>query len=171
MYQVIYADPPWRYEHCKTNNRKIENHYQTMTLDDIKSLKVPADPKGCVLYMWTTAPKVEEALSVMKAWGFSYRSQAIWDKKRIGMGYWFRIQHEILLVGVKGKMSPPGPSQRIPSIVEEVRGKHSAKPTKVREYIEKWYPDAKKLEMFARIAPEGWDVWGNEVSSSVEIAA
>lgn len=171
LYQIVYADPPWRYEHCKTNNRKIENHYQTMNLEDIKSLKVPADPKGCVLYLWATAPKCEEALSVMNAWGFSYRSQAIWDKKRIGMGYWFRIQHEILLVGVKGKMSPPAASQRVSSIFEIVRGKHSEKPDVFRKKIEEWYPEANKLEMFARTAPEGWDVFGNEVEDSIEIVA
>jgi N6-adenosine-specific RNA methylase IME4 len=142
-----------------------------MTLDEIKALKVPADPKGCVLYMWTTAPKVEEALGVMNAWGFSYRSQAIWDKKRIGMGYWFRVQHEILLVGVKGKMSPPTASQRVPSIFQIVRGQHSAKPEYVRQKIEEWYPNTNKLEMFARVSSPGWDVFGNEVEDSIEIAA
>lgn len=105
-YQVIYADPPWRYRHCSSKSRKIENQYPTMQINDIKSLKVPADD-NCILYLWATAPKLNEAIEVMSSWGFDYRTCMVWDKEIIGMGYWFRGQHELLLVGVKGKMSPP----------------------------------------------------------------
>src|SRR3990167_4109901 len=105
-YQVIYADPPWKYDHTTSNTRRIENHYPTMSLEAIKSLDVPSD-EDAVLYLWATAPKLQESLEVMKAWGFTYRSHMVWDKEIIGMGYWFRGQHELLLVGVKGSFSPP----------------------------------------------------------------
>jgi len=88
-YQIIYADPPWRYDFSPSKSRDIENHYPTMELEDIKNLKVPAD-KNCVLYLWTTAPKVEEAIEVMKSWGFKYRTCLSWDKKIIGMGRWLQ---------------------------------------------------------------------------------
>ena len=105
-YQIIYADPPWEYRHCASDSRRIENHYQTMKLEDIKNLNIPSD-KNCVLYLWTTSPKLLEGLETLVAWGFDYRSSLVWDKQIIGIGYWFRGQHEILLVGVKGNVSPP----------------------------------------------------------------
>lgn len=167
-YQIIYADPPWRYDFSKSNSREIENQYQTMTLTDIKDLDIPADDNA-VLYLWATAPKLLEALSVMESWGFKYKTQAMWDKEIIGMGYWFRGQHELLLVGVKGKFSPPPQSLRISSVYKERRTKHSKKPSRIRELISEWYPDKTKVELFARQKTEGWDVWGNEVESDIEL--
>ena len=79
-YQIIMADPPWQYDFSKDNADKIENHYPTMTLKDICDLKVPSD-NNCVLYLWATAPKLLEALEVMKSWGFRYKTHAIWDKQ------------------------------------------------------------------------------------------
>lgn len=162
-YQVIYADPPWRYSFSKTNNRKIENHYQTMTQADLcAGCPVPV-AKDAVLYLWATAPKLLEALEVMSAWGFRYVTQAVWDKERLGMGFWFRGQHEILLVGVWGKMPPPAPSVRRSSVFRSPRGRHSAKPASVRDYIADAHPGARKVELFARVRVPGWDAWGNEV--------
>ena len=161
-YQVIYADPPWRYDFSKTGNRKIENQYETMSLADIQKLPVPSD-ENCVLYLWATAPKLLEALSVMAAWGFTYKTQAIWDKEIIGMGYWWRGQHEILLVGVKGKMSPPMQSCRESSVYRERRTRHSKKPRHYRDFIAKVYPQFNRLELFAREKTDGWDVWGDGV--------
>ena len=85
------------------------------------------------------------------------------------MGYWFRGQHELLMVGVKGKFSPPESSLRISSVIRAKRGKHSKKPDAVRDYIASWYPDKNRLELFARIRTKGWDIFGNEVESDVEI--
>ncbi len=167
-YQIIYADPPWRYDFSNTKNREIENHYATLTLNDIKALDVPCDT-NCILYLWATAPKLLEALEVMKAWGFTYKTQAIWDKGMIGMGYWWRGQHEILMVGVKGKMSPPEQSRRESSIYNEKRTRHSKKPKHYKEFISRAYPDLNKIELFAREKTPGWDVWGNEVDSDIEL--
>jgi len=174
LYDVIYADPAWRYDFAETDNRKIENHYPTMSVEEICSLKVPAK-KNAVLFMWATAPKLREAFMVMDAWGFEYKTHAIWDKKIIGMGYWFRGQHELLMVGVKGKFSPPESSKVISSVITGKRSKHSRKPYSVRQNIKEWFPDADRLEMFARkphdlFAEEdfaGWDLWGNQAGESV----
>lgn len=162
-FEVIYADPPWRYEHPVSDSRKIENHYPTMELEEIKSMAIPS-AENSVLFMWTTAPKLQEGLDVMKAWGFNYRSCLIWDKQVMGLGYWFRISHEILLVGIKGKFSPPEPSLRIDSIFREKRGEHSKKPERIKYLIEKWYPNKSKIELFARNKSLGWSVFGNETN-------
>ena len=167
--QIIYADPPWRYNFSKSNSREIENQYQTMTLTDIKNLDIPTEDNA-VLYLWATAPKLLEALEVMRAWGFEYKTQMIWDKEIIGMGYWFRGQHELLLVGVKGNFSPPPQSLRVSSVYKERRTKHSKKPNRIRELIAEWYPDKTKVELFAREKTEGWDVWGNEVESDIDLS-
>ena len=167
-YQIIYADPPWHYRHCASKSRRIENQYPTMITPDIMRLKIPC-ANHAVLYLWATAPKLEEAFAVMRAWGFDYRSCLVWDKEIIGMGYWFRGQHELLLVGIKGKFPPPPPSLRKPSILRVRRGKHSCKPDHIRYWINKWYPTESKIELFAREKTPGWDVWGNEVESDIKL--
>lgn len=161
-YDIIYADPPWRYDFSKSNNRKIENHYPTMKLDEICSLPIKSK-SNAALYLWATSPKLLEALKVMESWGFKYKSQAVWNKKKMGMGYWFRGQHEILLVGTKGKFSPPLPKERRSSVFTFERGQHSKKPDEIRDLIKSWYPEEKKIELFCRYPSPGWDVWGNEV--------
>ena len=101
-FDLIYADPPWQYEKGSVSkSRRIENHYPTIPFEEIKELKIPA-AKNSILYLWATAPKLPEALEVMKAWGFTYRTCSIWDNIFLGMGFWLRIHHEVLLVGIKG---------------------------------------------------------------------
>jgi len=167
-YQVIYADPPWRYLFSRSKNRKIENQYPTMTCKEICKMKIPT-ADNCILYLWATVPKLLEALSVMKAGGFVYKTQAVWDKGKIGMGYWFRGRHEILLVGVKGKVSPPEQNKRVASVFNYTRGKHSKKPDEVRDLIKNWFPNANRLELFCRYPDEDWDVWGNEVKNDINL--
>ncbi len=163
-YSLIYCDPPWRYEYSATESRKIENQYPTMTLEEICELPIgDIAVDDCVLFMWATSPKLKEALRVIDAWGFTYRTCAVWDKQIIGMGYYFRQQHELLLVATKGKMPPPEPANRVPSVYSEKRGKHSAKPEKFYEIIEKMYPELSKIELFGRSRREGWDIWGNQL--------
>jgi len=133
-----------------------------MEIEDIRNMSIPAADNS-VLLLWATAPKLEEALSVMDSWGFVYRTCAVWDKEVIGMGYWFRGQHELLLVGVRGSFSPPGPESRVGSVYREKRGKHSKKPEHYYGLIESMFPGERYLELFARGSREGWDSWGNEV--------
>jgi N6-adenosine-specific RNA methylase IME4 len=162
-HNVIYADPPWRYEHCETDNRMIENQYPTMSLDDIRELPVTdiaAD--DCVLFMWVTSPKLDEGLSVLKSWGFNYRTCLVWIKDKIGMGYYFRQQHELLLVGTRGALPVPLPGNRVSSVLEAPRVEHSKKPAEMYEIIERMYAEYPKIELFCRSPREGWSVWGNQ---------
>jgi N6-adenosine-specific RNA methylase IME4 len=161
-FDLILSDPPWQYDFAETDNRKIENQYPTMTLDELSALELPA-ADDCLLLMWATAPKLFEAFSVISAWGFEYKTHCVWDKEKIGMGYWFRGQHEILMVATKGHVSPPEQSDRVSSVFREGRGKHSAKPACVYEWIEKAFNARAKCEMFCRSPRLGWTVWGNEV--------
>lgn len=169
IYGVIYADPPWRFEPYSRDtgmDRAADNHYPTMTLDAIKSLHVPAAP-DCVLFLWATVPMLPQALDVMSAWGFCYRSHFIWVKHRIGTGYWSRNQHELLLIGTRGDMPAPAPGQQYASVIDAEAGAHSAKPFHFTEMIEDMFPHQARLEMFARgDAVVGWDRWGNEADAA-----
>jgi N6-adenosine-specific RNA methylase IME4 len=170
-YDVILADPPWRYDFANGYRRAIENHYPTMANEEIQQLDVRslASPHA-VLFLWATAPKLEEALDVMRAWGFKYVSNAVWDKEKMGMGHWFRMQHELLLIGrLKKTRSTPVPARQR-SVFREARTTHSTKPQCVYEWIERGWPHANKLELFARRPRTGWDVWGNEVEADVSMA-
>jgi len=118
--------------------------------------------EDCVLFLWTTGPCLEEASSVLKAWGFQYKSQLIWDKEVPGMGFWARGQHEPLLIATRG--NPPLPLQEaVPaSLFRERRREHSRKLEASYAIVEAMYPSLPKLELFARRQRPGWDVWGNE---------
>jgi N6-adenosine-specific RNA methylase IME4 len=161
-FSVIYADPPWKYDFSETESREIENKYPTMEVEQIKRMKIPAS-KDAVLFMWATAPKLREALEVIDAWGFEYKSHAIWNKVNIGMGYWFRGQHELLLVATKGNYVTPNASVRVGSVYSEKRTEHSKKPEYYYQLIEKMYPSKEKIELFARNVRNGWSSWGNEI--------
>lgn len=162
VFDLIYCDPPWQYDFAETDNRKIENQYPTMTVAEICAMKLPNISKDCLLLMWATAPKLIEALKVIDAWGFNYKTHGVWDKVKIGMGYWFRGQHELLLVATKGTYSPPEPEFRNSSIYTESRGVHSRKPMHYYEWIEQSFPHSHKIELFSRLERNGWKSWGNE---------
>jgi len=161
-FDIILSDPPWKYDHAEAENRAIENHYNTATVEEICTHKVDT-AKDSILFLWATAPKLMEAFQVMEAWGFQYKTQAVWDKEKMGIGYWFRGQHEILMVGTKGKVSPTPEFARVSSVFREKRGEHSKKPECVYEWIEKAFPGLKKLEMYCRTPRKGWASWGNEI--------
>lgn len=162
-YPVIYADPPWRYEFAESESRAIENQYPTMGLDEIRALDVSGmSTDDAILFMWATSPKLAEAMSVIEAWGFIYRSSAVWVKPQLGMGYYFRQQHELLLVATRGSMPSPAPSDRPRSVVTADRMEHSAKPAEFAAAIERMYPTLPKIELFCRSPRDGWAVWGNQ---------
>ena len=163
-YPVIYADPPWRYEHSKTDNRKIENQYPTMSLDELYALPVSKlATDDAVLLLWATSPKLEEAMWVISAWDFVYRTNMVWIKDKIGMGYYARQQHELLLIATRGSLPVPEPANRHSSIIEGPRVEHSKKPVGVYDIIEGMYPEYSKIELFGRQQRAGWVMWGNEV--------
>jgi len=163
-FSVIYADPPWQYEHETQGRQEIENVYPTMLLSDIMKLPIDEIAMGnCILFLWCPNPKVGEAIDVVRAWGFNYRTNFVWVKDRIGMGYYNRQKHEMLMIAVKGTTPTPDPGNRPPSVIEAPRREHSRKPDEIYEMIEKMYPDLRKVELFARHTHPGWIAWGNEV--------
>ena len=164
-FDVIYADPPWSYDHDDNPRGGVAKHYDTMDIKDIKALDVPA-AEDAVLYMWGTVTHVPEAVDVIRAWGFEHKTQAVWDKQHFGSGWWFRGQHELLYVATRGDVSPPPEHARRSSVFRAPRGEHSAKPEVVRTHIEKAHPNARKLEMFARDGKVGWELWGDESPNS-----
>jgi N6-adenosine-specific RNA methylase IME4 len=161
-FDVILADPPWPYNFSETDARKITNQYNIASLEDIFKHS-PNSSDNAILFLWGTAPKLPEALKVMEQWGFTYKSCAVWDKEVIGMGYWWRIQHELLLVGTKGSPGTTPECERVSSIFREKRTKHSVKPTCVYEWIERAFPDRSRQEMYQRKPRPGWAGWGDEV--------
>lgn len=166
---LVLADPPWRYDFAETDNRQIENQYPTGSVDEIIFQRPDTHP-DCVLFLWATMPKLKEAIEVMEGWGFKYKTGAAWDKQKIGMGYWFRGQHELLLVGTKGDVSPPAKENRISSVFREPRTEHSKKPESVYEWIELAFPGYVKLEMYCREPRIDWLVSGNEAGESIAAA-
>jgi N6-adenosine-specific RNA methylase IME4 len=171
VYGVLYSDPPWKFETRSENgmDRSADNHYPTETIEKIKAIKVPA-AENAVLFMWATAPLLDAAIDVMRAWGFKYKSNQIWAKPHAGTGFWFRSQHEQLLVGTKGNIPAPAPGEQFSSLIEAPLGEHSVKPEAFAEMIEEMFPDVPCVEMFARRPRLGWDVWGNEALEMAEAA-
>jgi N6-adenosine-specific RNA methylase IME4 len=171
-YSVIYADPPWRfkvYSEETGSSRAASNHYRVMDLADICSLPVKDHlaARDAVLYLWVTAPFLRIAFDVLAAWGFTYSSNLVWTKDKLGTGYWARSQHEHLLIGKRGKFRAPAPAHRPPSVIQAPRREHSRKPDQVYAIIERAYPDLPKIELFARHAWPGWIAWGDEAPGSV----
>jgi N6-adenosine-specific RNA methylase IME4 len=165
-FAVLYADPPYQFEHTESECRAVENYYHTLSLENLKSLPVgEITKKDCVIFLWAPACKLLEAASLLSAWGFLYRTHAVWLKDHIGMGYYFRAQHEVLLLAVKGNPPVPAEKNRPPSVIYAPRRSHSEKPEKVYDLIEKMYPQFEKIELFARPKKRraGWTFWGNEV--------
>ena len=169
-YAVILADPPWRfqvYSEATGSSRAASNHYAVMDLADICRLPVAdylAAPDAA-LFMWTTAPFLQQSFSVLAAWQFSYRSHLVWIKDRVGTGYWARNQHELLLIGRRGNFRAPKPADRSSSVIHAPRREHSRKPDEVYSIIERAYPELPKIELFARHARPGWTAWGDEAPS------
>ena len=177
-YKIIYADPPWQYKvySKKGLGRSAESHYRTMSLEDIQALPVGelAD-SDCALFMWTTIPLLKDCFSVMKAWGFDYKTIAfVWiklnrksDSLFWGMGHWTRANAELCMLATRGhpKRKSAGVHQVIISHIEE----HSKKPDEARERIIQLVGDLPRVELFARQKTDGWDVWGNEVDCDIQI--
>jgi N6-adenosine-specific RNA methylase IME4 len=166
-YGAIYVDSETPFEVWSEetgSDRAAANHYPVSTWEMIKKRPVwTIAAKDAVLFMWATVPTLPQALEVMTAWGFQYKSHVIWSKNKIGTGYWFRNKHELLLVGTRGDIPAPAPGTQWPSVVEAPVGRHSAKPEVFAEMIESYFPNLPKIELNRRgPARTGWDAWGNE---------
>ena len=166
-FGVILADPEWRFEPFSREtglDRSADNHYSTTATDIIAQrpvIDIAAD--DCCLFLWATVPMLLDALQVMSAWGFTYKSHCIWNKDRIGTGYWFRNKHELLLIGTRGNIPAPAMGDQAHSVIDAPVGKHSAKPEAFLEMIEGYFPNLPKIELNRRgPARKGWSAWGNE---------
>jgi N6-adenosine-specific RNA methylase IME4 len=165
-FGVILADPEWRFEPWSREtgmDRAADNHYPTSELTEIAArdvARIAADDS--VLFLWATAPMLDDALQVMAEWGFEYKTCLIWVKDRVGTGYWVRNAHEHLLIGTRGDPPAPAPGQQWASVIRAPASEHSVKPTIVYEMIEGYFPNLPKIELNARAAREGWSAWGKE---------
>jgi N6-adenosine-specific RNA methylase IME4 len=168
-YKLILADPPWSYKNVKTGGSLTSgasDQYPTMSLEEIKALPVPSIAgKDCVLAMWATVPLLPEGLEVLSAWGFTYKTALFWKKNANGLGFWFRGEVEILLVGKRGSIHAFHSQQS--NFIEAKSRKHSQKPGLVYEILEATGIEP-RIELFARDHRQGWDAWGNQVSTSIQ---
>lgn len=174
-YSIIYADPPWRYE-MKKGQGVAENHYSTMGIEEICSLPVQEIcEKNCALFLWVTFPQLPEAFRVIKACGFRYKTVAfVWTKLNrsgqgyfFGLGYWTRSNAEICLLATRGK--PKRISKKVFQLIISPLQEHSKKPAEARKRIVELLGDLPRIELFARQRSPGWDAWGNEVDSSLDM--
>ena len=179
-YAVIYADPPWAWGKAPLVDRgaarTVEKEYPTMQPDEIKALPVVSIAQDrAALFMWATSPKLPLAFEVMKAWGFEYKSCAfVWVKKNkksdslfTGMGFYTRQNAEFVLLGTRGTPSLERLDKGVHQVIEEAEpiftpvSAHSVKPEEVRQRIDRLF-GGERIELFARRAAPGWDVWGNQ---------
>lgn len=189
-YSIIYADPPWCYDSRMALGKgakrsSAQDYYSTMSLDAICDLKSSINKiadDNCVLFLWTTFPKLFDAQSVISSWGFKYKTCAfVWVKENkkfnaeraaknegiddfMGQGRWTRQNAEICLLCVRGK--PKRLAANVRQIVYAPIGKHSEKPNEIRNRIVQLLGDIPRIELFARQSSAGWDTWGDEAPGS-----
>ena len=179
-YNIIYADPPWKFkvwrEGMKGNKRSASRHYSVMEYKDLLSMPIETlASEDCCLFLWCINPMLPEALNLIKQWGFEYKTVAFtWVKRNKiadswfwGLGYWTRANAELCLLATKG--NPKRVSKGVHSLVETRIQEHSKKPDIVRDRIVQLCGDLPRIELFARQKVDGWDCWGNEVESSIEL--
>lgn len=183
-YNVIYADPPWSYNNmnigCRGESGAAGN-YDVMNLQDIKDMpidKIIQD--NSILFLWATVPLLPDAIEVLKSWGFQYKTTLVWKKHELGMGMWFRIGTEFLLVGIRGKIKSFKVQKE--NYYASNRTQHSAKPHYFRKLISdialNTFQEPVKLELFARSREDafpdyeyaGWDVFGNQANNSIRLS-
>jgi N6-adenosine-specific RNA methylase IME4 len=168
-FPVVYADPPWyfaAYDSVTGTARNADSHYPCMQTEDICALPVSGlATDDAVLFLWTTAPHLQESFRVIEAWGFRYATNVVWVKDHIGLGFYVCNQHELLLIATRGDMPCPLPTQRPSSVITAPRREHSGKPDEACALIERMYPELPKIELFARRARKGWACWGNEIEA------
>jgi N6-adenosine-specific RNA methylase IME4 len=187
-YSIVYADPPWSYDDKALARGGAERHYRTMSLEDICALPVGGiTADDCLLFMWGAWPKLYESGKVIESWGFEFKTCAfVWVKTNKsfnpdqasflpvdsfdsfwGMGRWTRANTEFCLLAVKGK--PKRESAAVHQLIYAPVSEHSRKPDEARERIIKLAGDLPRVELFARRAAPGWDLWGNEVKCDIAL--
>ncbi len=180
-YRTLLADPPWRFENRRgkvaPEHRRLRR-YETMPLEAIESLPVPAlCHSNAHLYLWAPNALLPWGLRVMARWGFTYKTNVVWVKRRQdggpdgrGAGFYFRNVTELLLFGVKGTMRTLQPGRRQVNIVESQKREHSRKHEEQYDLIEECSPGP-YIELFARFARPGWRSWGFEAGDEESVSA
>ena len=175
-YDIVYVDPPWDYkgqlQHSKPglgDTGGAVKHYSTVTLPRLKEFPMQDIlNKDALVFMWVTNPHLDQGIDLLRAWGLKYATVGfVWNKMRVNPGFYTMSQCELCLVAKNkgGKIPRPRGARNIRQYIESMREKHSKKPDDARVRIDKMFPEQSKLELFARSAAPGWDVWGDEVSS------
>lgn len=172
-YKVIYADPPWSFKSKNTGGYMKSGsaaHYNVMGINDIKAMPVTeiADD-DCILIMWWVGSQPQEALDLVKAWGFEVKNMNgfVWNKQTVkgnphfGMGYYTRAGSESAIIAIKGK--PQIESRSVRAVRSAKVGKHSEKPAEFRDDIVQMLGDIPRIELFARKDADGWDCFGDEI--------
>ena len=176
-YNLIYADPPWQYnDKANAGKRGACHKYQVMTLEDIKRLDVASmAAPDCLLALWWVPPMPQEALDLVRAWGFTLKTMQgfTWHKTtkhgkdHFGMGNWTRANAECCLFAVRGR--PRRVCAGVRSLIVAPIGRHSEKPVEARDRLVTLLGDVPRVELFARTTAPGWAVWGNEVESTIDL--
>lgn len=161
LYDIISVDPPWNYgREYDPENSRVANPYPEMSIQQIKDLKLPFT-ENAIVFLWTTHKFLPDAFDILKTWGFDYKATLVWNKEKIGMGAWFRMQCEFCLFAIKGKPFWNNTTER--DIIIESRREHSRKPDSFFEMVNKICV-GRKLEYFAREKRDGWDIFGNDTN-------
>ena len=178
-YAIIYADPPWDYmdqtQHGaaggNTDTGGASTHYDTVPLQVLVGLPVAAmAAKDCLLFMWSSSPRLDQAIALGNAWGFDWATVAfVWDKVRTNPGHYTLSQCELCLVFRQGRIPSPRGARNMHQYIRSERGNHSCKPEGVRARIESMFPTQSKIELFARSLAQGWDAWGLEVARETTV--
>lgn len=176
-YNIIYADPPWSYnDKMHGHSFSLDHEYRTMSLEWIKNLNVQSiADKDCILFLWAVSPQLPEALEVMKAWGFKFKTVAFcWSKTTksgklvANLGKWTMGNVELCLLGIKGQPNKFRIDKTVKQLVIAERTRHSKKPDEVRDRIVQGFGNIPRIELFARQYADGWDCWGDEAPTMKE---
>ena len=161
-YDVVVIDPPWPYgREYDSEGSRVANPYPEMSIAEIRH-NVPSHNDDCIMFMWTTHRFIEEAIDIVQRWGFEKKAIMVWDKEKMGMGSWVRMQCEFCILATKG--NPQWNIKDVRDIIREPRTKHSVKPEALYNMIDnRLSKEFIKLDFYARKKREGWDVYGDEV--------
>lgn len=184
-YNIILADPPWKYRDKRDNAGKnnptgaggATKHYNCMDIEDIKSLDVKnICEDNCYLFLWVTSPFMKKGLEVLESWGFTFITiPFVWIKMRNdmseprkdGIGNYTLNNAEYILLGRKGKYWRN--STKVKQVLLHPKLKHSEKPEEIKNRILELCGDLPRIELFSRKKTNGWDVWGNEINSDINL--
>jgi N6-adenosine-specific RNA methylase IME4 len=161
-FDLLVLDPPWNYgREYDPESSRVANPYPEMTTEEIKAIELP-NKDDSIIWLWTTQQFIQDAFSVLNHWGYSYKGILTWNKKKMGMGHWFRMQCEFCLLGIKG--NPLWDVKDMRDIIEEPRREHSRKPDLFYKMIDEKFEYLSKIEYFSREKRDGWFVYGNDVN-------